>query len=586
MKLFDLTFGNDLEGTEELFRRGDGEYDAESGALFLPNGGTVSFGTYFNLFSWHEYARYCGIETATLVLRADGEYTLRLFRIDPKNSPVLLQEKDVVGDVEAQFGLSEAKAGGYVYFTLTAKSDCTFRGGYWAADGEERRSVKIGIVICTFRREPFVKANLERIAREIGARPQWKDRLHVFVVDNAQTLPPSEEDFYTVFPNRNLGGSGGFARGMLEVSRRAEFTHILLMDDDIRFDFGILTRTYHLLAALSKEHAQANVGGAMLKLERPCVQHEFGGSFQGLIFRSLNASLDMRREENLLKNQRSVKPNYNAWWYCCMPASFAREYALPMPFFIKSDDVEYGLRTIGELILMSGIAVWHQDFGGKYTGTLEYYIKRNAAVTAAMHGKGGSLKAAIRFAYFIFKGLSLKNYDSVELICRAYLDFKEGPAFFLRTDPALLNDEIRAKAQPFVSVEELEKAFGELRLPQVKSEKRHSLVACFFMFLENYTPSFLFSKKTGVTDAGRPRAGDCFLKKTIVHYDEANGRGFVCRLDPKRRAKLRRAAWRSVFGILFGYRKLCKEYKNAYREICSETQWNRWFFPESPQAQD
>lgn len=62
-----------------------------------------------------------------------------------------------------------------------------------------------------------------------------------------------------------------------------------------------------------------------------------------------------------------------------------------MPFFIKGDDVEYGMRAAEELILMSGIAVWHQDFAGKYTGILEYYIKRNLAIVSSLWCDAGRL---------------------------------------------------------------------------------------------------------------------------------------------------------------------------------------------------
>ena len=90
----------------------------------------------------------------------------------------------------------------------------------------------------------------------------------------------------------------------------------------------------------------------------------------------------------------------------------------------------------------------------------------------------------------------------------------------------------------------------------------------------------MFSKKTGLTDAGAPRAYDCFMKKTVVHLDRESGRGLVLKLDAKRRRKLRRAAYRAFFGILFGYRRIKKSYRSGEREMCSRENWERMFFKE------
>ncbi len=577
MKLFDINFGNNLDGAEELFVKG-GSYQRKSGKLLLRAGESASFDTYFNLFPHPEYAKYCNVKKPVLMLEAQGRYRIDFFE-QRKSGKVCLKTCFEDGDCAEECNLSGAHEGGYTFFTLTAESDCVFESGAWASEKTQERRIKIAVIICTYNREQYVRANVMRVAEAMDADPDRKARVHLYIIDNAGSLGLESGDFYTVIKNRNLGGAGGFARGMYEAAKDKSFTHMLLMDDDIYFDFSTLERTYFMLGALTAEHRNASVGGAMLIMDKPYIQYEFGGRFDGLIFRSLNSKLDVRRTESLLKNENAPAPNYNAWWYCCMPISCVHEYGLPMPFFIKSDDVEYGLRAIDELILTSGLAVWHQDFGAKYTGTLEYYIKRNGAVAAAMRMPTGSLKAAIRYAYFMFKNLSLKNYDCVELIYKAYLDFRAGSEFFLTADSADLNAEIRAGAQKFAEPEELEKVCGKKpELPYVKREKRHSIFASLLMLAENYMPSFLFSKKVGVTNAGIPRAWDCFMKKTVVHYDPHTEKGLILKLDTKRRRKLRRLTYKVFFGLLFNYRKIRKDYRENWRKMCSEENWCRMFF--------
>ena len=578
MKLFDITLGNQIDGSGELFVKGGEQINGG----IATGGGTASFETYFNLLPHAKYREYCGLNGAELHLDAEGEYTVHFYLRKLSGERVCLAEHGCSG--RCALPLPFPEEGGYLFFEVTG--ECKIFGGSWQARPENTRRVKIAVVICTYRREQFVLANLKKIGEGIESGGEWAERLHVYVIDNAGTLDKSgisgvPADVFEIVKNRNLGGSGGFARGIYEADNNGTFTHILLMDDDVSFDFALLKRTWSLLSCLTERHSEAAVGGAMLVMENPVLQYEFGGRFDGLVFKSLNGGLDMRETGSLIKNERAPVPNYNAWWYCCMPASCAKKYGLPMPFFIKGDDVEYGMRAAKEFILTSGIAVWHKSFAAKYTGTLEYYIKRNGAAVAALRTNSGALKAAVRYAYFMFKNLTLKNYDCAELIYRAYRDFSAGPEFFLSADSAELNQEIAAHAQVFAPREEIQKIFGgEPKLPVIKREKRHSLAACFLMFLENYLPAFMFSKKTGLTDAGLPRAYDCFMKKTVVHLDRESGRGLILQLDTKRRKKLRRAAYRAFFGILFNYKKLKKRYRMRGQEMCSRENWERMFFKE------
>lgn len=580
MKLFDIRFGNNTEGADGLFSKG-GEYGRTDGTLFIPAGESADFGTYFNLLPYPQYRKYCGADRFTLALYGEGSYRADVYVQNKSGAKSLISSHECNGDCLADIDCSALQDGGYIEFTVSTKEGCTLKGGAWLADKEPERRVKIGIIICTYKREAFVAANIAHMAAAIDADPAWKERIHVFIVDNAQTLQLDESDFYSVIPNRNLGGSGGFARGMYELEKDPSFTHFLLMDDDISFDFATVERTYYLLEALTREHENASLGGAMLVLEKPNVQYEFGGKYDGLRFRLINSGLDMRETNSLIKNQNAAKPDYNAWWYCCMPASSIKKYGLPMPFFIKGDDVEYGMRAAEELILMSGIAVWHQDFAGKYTGILEYYIKRNLAVVSSIWCDAGGFKPAVRFAYFMFKNLLLKNYNCVQVLYEAYEDFMKGPSFFLENDSEEVNERIRRLAQAISSSQEVETLFGgkpdvKVRKPDKKSE----FFRCLFLAVENYMPAFLFSKKPAATDMGNPSAADCFMKKTVVHYDRNTGKGLILTLDTKRRRELRRKTYKVFFGMLFKYRKMKKIYRAGWQKMCSRENWERMFFAE------
>ena len=581
VKLFDIILSNDIQGAEELFLKGASA--GEDGTVSLNDGQIADFDAYFNLLSYGTYSKYCGAERFAVEIAAEGAYLAEIYVRRKSGKTVRAAYAECENSARLEADLSRAGDGGYAFLRLTARGDCIIYGGNWSADIPERRRVKVGIIICTYKREKFVCANLERMRAAIEARPERAERLHVFIVDNAKTLQLEQGGFYTVIPNGNSGGSGGFTRGICEVCADPSYTHFLLMDDDIRFDFAVVERTCNLLSALTDEHAYATVGGAMLVMEKPCMQYEYGGKYNGLNFKLINSGLDMRDSTSLLRNENHATPDYNAWWYCCMPASTPKKYGLPMPFFIKGDDVEYGMRAAEEIIISSGIAVWHQDFAGKYTGILEYYIKRNMAIVSALRGRGGGFKAAVRFAYFIFKNLILKNYDCAEVLYLAYLDFKRGPEFFLTADPEKVNDEIRAYAQPFLPPEDIEAIFGGRPEPKVRStDKKKEFFHCLFFALEIYLPAFMLRNRFAITDAGYPCAADCFMKKTVVQIDRATGRGLVLEFDGARRRKLRRAAYRAFFGLLFCYGRIKKKYIAQFEKMTSYESWCEIFNGERP----
>ena len=577
MTLFSLQFHTDIEGTRELFFRGDAALN-ESGALVFGAGGVAAFDTYFNLFSHEKYAKYCGISAARLRLNGRGQFYAKLYR-KTENGDELLKNAEFCDVLELPFGIPAGS--GFVWFSLEAPAGGELYSGAFEADVAAPNEVKLGAVICTFKREEFVARNMERVQKAISAASEWTEKLHFFVVDNARTLDLPESALYTVIPNKNLGGSGGFTRGIMEVCKDSSFTHFLLMDDDISFEFATLERTYNFLCALAPEHAQAAVGGAMLVLEEPTVQYELGAKFTGLRLLSRNHGRDLSDAAQLMQNEQRADANFAAWWYCCMPVSFVREYGLPMPFFIKGDDIEYGIRCMRDLILLNGIGIWHQDFSAKYNSALEYYSKRNELTTGALHFPAGAVRPKFSLLYNVYKQLTLKNYAAAELVLRAYEDFLRGPRFFEETDGAELNAELlsmRPKSLPAAQLEPLlDKETAKLLYETPEKQRRLPAPLRALLMAENFIPSVFFRKKAILVPAHDTPVRRVFLRHTVILYNFSAREGIVCGLDTKRRAKIRRRAWKCFFKLLFGYRKTAREYRENYRSISSAEAWEKRF---------
>lgn len=566
--LFRLQLKSRVAGARELFWRGNAQ-EKENG-IFLQAGETVRFDTFFNLFSHAKYAQYCDIHSVVLSLRGEGKFLARLYHAQADGKDRLLRELEFTDEASLFADLSALPQEGFVFFSLTALTDALFCGGDYAAQ-VQAQPVKLGIVICTYKRESYVADNLRRL-EEGAADRLWKERLHVFVVDNASTLSLPQSELYSVFPNKNTGGSGGFTRGILEVCSRKDYTHILLMDDDVCFSFETVEKTYALLRCLNEKHRFAAVGGAMLILDEPQTQYEFGAFFNGASHIANNSLLPLAERASLLKNEQPPKANYNAWFYCCIPVQYPQAHGLPLPLFIKYDDIEYGLRCIKDLIVMNGIALWHEDFRKKYSLMLEYYDKRNYFVTAALHSRPKRFRNAAHLFYFVLKQLSLKRYDAAELILRAVEDFLRGPQFFAETDCEQLNRELLSRRLTFLDADELSRIAGK-DVRSVQAHKKPSALSRAMAVLENYLPAFLFSSEIAVCDDATAQSTHTFRRQKCVYYNPSSGIGYVCELDAKRRNKLRRRAFRLFFRFLKNYKKTATLYRRYAPALCTTAAW-------------
>ena len=251
------------------------------------------------------------VQSLILRLELKGHFRVRLLAEhlinDGVTTNVLLDQEFNLKEkawVELPF---PADASGLLSFSLLALEPGICYGGAYVTDvpKEQFRNTKIGIDICTFRRESFVLSNLERILQNVAENKGslLHGHLEVFVSDNGQTLDAKKlnDDIIHIVPNRNVGGAGGFTRGMIEILKANEqdagITHVLVMDDDIVFSLDVLYRTYLLLCLRRDKYEHAFVGGAMLRLDKPWYQVENGASWNEgrLISHKANLNLETLR---------------------------------------------------------------------------------------------------------------------------------------------------------------------------------------------------------------------------------------------------------------------------------------------------
>lgn len=503
------------------------------GTLLLQSDTSISFDGYYNLFPQMIYRNYTVCTSPMLHVRLKGKGIVFLTACDAEGHVLAEGFSHITADgaCDKQLQLPDLPAhAAAVYWQFTAETDCVLQHGYLTFAESAQRDVRLAVGICTYRREEFVKRNSAALISFFAERTDHIQ--HLFISDNGGTLdgvlPVSS--YLTAVKNPNTGGSGGFARVMLEALRsETAFTHILLMDDDVLFRPEILDRLWFFLSHCREEYAHVTVGGAMCLLDTPWMQFEAGAKFQnGGYLQGLMQNLDLRNAETCIRNAAAPQEaDYNSWWCCCMSMERIRTAGLPMPFFFKMDDVEYALRLGEKVVCLPGMCVAHEDFVKKYNPALEYYIIRNTLITAALHDRLGGRRTMLRnLMSAVLRNVLLQRYETAELILRAYGDFFKGPAFLKDTDAAALHGAIlqcAPKCEPMppeMQPDHAQKVPKLLRIMTLGG----ILLPC--------------NRESAVVDAFYAGTADAFRVREIVHLYPMTGMAYRTRLKRTAAMKL------------------------------------------------
>lgn len=527
----------DLLGAREAI-----ELDMKNKTLTFAKNAEAVFDTYFNGFTIEKWRKYTVVNKVSLSLRLSGKFAVTLIckeKIHEEIIESVLLEEIVESKEETifRFDYTGDEGKGIYSFKLRALSDnAVFYGGCYESDVPEEkvRYTKIGIGICTFRREAFIEKNMKLLNQSILKNPTspMHGHLEVFISDNGKTLDIDrlETDKIHIYPNRNYGGAGGFTRDLIEMMTNNDkwnVTHALLMDDDIVIEPEALVKTYQILSLLKDEYVDAFIGGAMLRRDIPYRQVESGATWNGGQLESLKRNLDLRITEDCLNNEWEEYTEFNAWWYCCFPMSVVREDNLPLPIFIRGDDLEYGLRNMKHLILMNGICVWHEPFENKYSSFLEYYIMRNQLIDNSFHCPWYGAKQLIpTMMYHCVLELMLYRYKNVELYLQGIKDFLKGPEWLMQQDSEQLHKKIMAAGY---RGEELSKLDVPFRCEQYKASrvwKKESKLTVLKRCL-TFNGVILRAKGNACVPMANAVTVQTYRKKKVLFYDITSKKGFV-----------------------------------------------------------
>lgn len=452
LQKFFLPKGNSSD-EQTLYFRGN-RIHVSGDLMIIDAGGCVSFDTYYNLFSVDKWKRYTVLSDLYLYIEADGEFVLDLFEVRLRGKLAIrkrINSISISADKKEsfRFPIQMDQIKGNCYVRLYCEKSGVVYSMSWETGQPAVRNVNFAVDMCTYKKQEHVKKNIELLNREIFLNQSsvLYGRTKLFLVDNENSekyLSFSSENIY-VYRNGNVGGSGGFARGMLEVLKKnKEFpaTHVILMDDDVSVRVSSLERTYTFLCFMKKEYHSAFVGGSILQMGKEYIQSEQGGRFRFSGGFGMHSNVDLRNLQKVLENDRGSQSEYIPWCYCCIPLDCVRE-GLPLPVFLHHDDAEYAMRVASHCICMNGISILHKPNCKKRPSPNAYYNVRNLLIVISLH-KRYMPRLFIKM-YVVMKvtvNLMLARYKDALLNIKGVQDYLRGPEWLVCQNPEEKHKEI------------------------------------------------------------------------------------------------------------------------------------------------
>ena len=538
------------------------------GSLTLSAGETLTFDTFYNSFSYTKYRQYTIVQELCFSCDIAGEANVQLCVFDGQERVICGGEFS--GKAELFLRLSDLPEKGFLYPKITAKTGCKFLNGEYRTNCEQR-NISCCIAICTYKRENYVIRNTSVLRNY-----KFSNIDRVFVVDNGNTLDCKalSDDFIRVVPNRNFGGSGGFTRGLIE-ALDGGYSHVILMDDDVEF-FPETLEQMTVFVSLLKDICCNNwFSAGMLPIDCPNSQFELGAEWDGKKAVVHKHNVNIVDQNVILDNLCNPGVAYGGWWTLLMPVSVIQN-GLPYPFFIKFDDVEYGLRKSAnaEIITMNGIAVKHEEFDRKKNFVLDYYNLRNELVVNAIYDKYGRCGAVRRFCYEIAKDICLYRYDIIPIAICAVNNFLEGVDFFLKCDEEDLNRDLISKVPAMTPLKNITQWSEDLRCDEHDLDKRITPIM-LITFGGHLIPSFMLKNKPLAVPLSRTGASDCFGKRSVIQYQLGGESGIVTKRSEKKFVVYMVKALGVVFRLFFGYNRAQKSFQSRKEEISSLDFWRK-----------
>ncbi|UWX96301.1 glycosyltransferase [Arthrobacter zhaoxinii] len=579
-------------------------------------GERVSFGTYFNAFPASYWRRWTNLDTIRLSVRTSGTGAVSVYKSNARGALQHVETQRVNSPATSTFELSLKPFGdgGWYWFDLVAGSEpLILEKAEWQAPGEPVTPGSVTLEITTLNKTSFCINNLRILGDHPEALAYVKE---VLIVDQGTEKVAEAEGFpeveamlggkLRIINQANLGGSGGFARGMYEAVESGS-DYVLLLDDDVVMEPESISR---LLMFADRCKTPTIVGGHMFDLYNRTVLHTFGETVNPYRFQPDQPHAEMTLGHDFVRSNlrhtswmhRRVDVDYNGWWMCLIPTKVIRDIGLSLPVFIKWDDAEYGLRAKSAgypTVSMPGSAVWHVSWIDKddLVGWQAYFHTRNRMIAALIHSPyehGG--RVVRETGYMDLKHLISMQYFTAQGRVMALRDLLRGPEHLHDLLPTKL-PEIKALTKKFTDSQVLPEPEAFPAPVMHKPPRRgQGFAAPSYASLIPWAAKTVvkqLTKKVPATSLEHPQAYIAHqdnkwwrmsqYDSAVVSNAEGTGASWYKR-DPKQLRILLAEAVQLNAEILKNWQKLSDQYREALPEITSFEAWKKTFAEHSEES--
>lgn len=569
----------------ELYVRIEGavkQSDIRSGLRFA-TGGRASFSTWFNLFNLEKWHRECHLSSLLLCLEGEGQFEVTIFREtgrglreqvlrDRATFPKEGLEKGVLR-LDLSYLLRAGQVEGVLYFDLKGNGTGHLTEASWQTQDVPKRQPQLALAVTTFRREAEVIHTIERFSAFRSA--SWmKNHVQMIVTDNGRSLDLEPPEGVSIVPSENLGGAGGFTRGLLEARARGA-SHCLFMDDDASTHMRSLERTWMLLAYA--RDPRTAIAGAMISEQNHWAIWENGALFHtrcrplymGTDLRDPTATIEM---EN--KATRPVPETfYGGWWYFAFPVDAVKHLAFP--FFVRGDDVSFSLANNFNILTLNGVVSFQESFTQKESPQTWYldlrsHMAHHLSLPVLDVGAKGVLKIAV---LFFLRNLMRMHYDTLAAINLAIEDVMRGPEFFdqnadmatRRADlDALTQDEVWEALNPRIPLPPIHNT------PLSWARRMAMKLTLNGLLLPFYGR---FGRKITLEAKNRGHIGFVWGAAEITFLNVGQDKAYTVRHSKRAALRQIRRFIRNACAFLKGYDSLVVAYRREYEWFTSEDYW-------------
>lgn len=564
----------------------------------LSRGAQYDFSTFLGSLSWGKWRMYTSCDNAHLRLRIAGKGEIIVYGFDYQYefhvaTRHVLMKRRFDGEMQE----IDIDVSGYdhdvVSFGIVCDAECEYGGAYWYSNVAEDdiHDVELSICITTFKKEDYVLPNVRKFEELAESGERIAKHFQVHVVDNGRTLGGkiSDNDRIFVHPNRNAGGAGGFARGMIEsIEAECKPTHILVMDDDISVLPEAFIRTYNLLGIVNAKYRSAFLSGAMMSMQVPNEQFEDVGHITAKgHYETVKRHFNMFEINDVCENEAllpTFKHQYAAFWFCCFPIGEAERGGLPLPLFVRGDDAEFGLRNpTRRFMTMNGICVWHDAFGpSKFRAHMECYMSvRNSLILQSVSPsyRGDDLTFFDTLASdHIERELRKFSYNNVELVLMAIEDYLRGPDYLMSLDcEAKLKEVLALNEKSALLGDFVEGDMDDLWVEEPRGFVKRAVMALTRNGQRMCPDRMINDEPIAVpNDFLWSPVNRMHLRRTLIMVNEDKRTGVVHRRDDERFKTLYSRWQKDRKAFLSRKDKVAEEWRSAYPRMKSIEFWKAY----------